>query len=686
MNIGHPTPPTRPTSLSRLRLPLFAPLPRANAVRSSARFFTPCLCALSVFAHVSGALAVSTVYTVSNNNDTGTGSLRQAILDADANGGGSINFTISNQTVALGSALPAITQAVTINGNTGDVIDGAGAFGAFTVNTGSQSTAVGINNLTVQNVSVTGASSAGNGGGALGAGAGLFVTSGSVTLSGLQFGGTIQARGGAGDPGGNGGGGFDGGATNGTAGGNGGGAAGGIGGGGGIAGLSQDGGPGTAGNGGGLASGGGGGGGGGGSYVGNGGNGGRGGAGGFGAGGGGGGGGGTSGGNGFTGAAGAGASGGGFGGNGATGSNSGIGGRGGGGAALGGAVFVGPGASLSVIDSGVAAGTLTPGVGGSSGQGAGSSFFLAGPTTFSVTAGSQTIAGSIADASPALAAGGDAATSAAGYQTASLTKIGNGTLVLSSGTNTYAGATLVSAGTLTLATGSSISSSSGVSVATGANFNVTALGTPGFGVSTGKTLTANGTVTGNLDVNGTLNGAGTVSGTAMVENGGTLSPGNGPGQLRVGLLTLASGASAQIEVGGKVAGTGYDQVLSAGAFTLGGTLSVTLVNGYAPASGDRLVLFDNTGTALNTGTFSNAADGSVLTVGGYRFLVNYNGVGDADLVPNDFTLTAVPEPGTGLLLVCAGGLAFVLIGQRRASCGPLKPTGRAQESACDYGS
>lgn len=80
-------------------------------------------------------------YTVTNTNDSGAGSLRQAITDANANvGADTIAFAIGSgaQTIALSSALPTITEQVTIDGwtQTGFAgtplirIDGNGAAGA----------------------------------------------------------------------------------------------------------------------------------------------------------------------------------------------------------------------------------------------------------------------------------------------------------------------------------------------------------------------------------------------------------------------------------------------------------------------------------------------------------------------------------------------------------------------------
>jgi hypothetical protein len=62
----------------------------------------------------------ATTYTVTNVNDSGAGSLRQAITDANANAGAdTIAFNIAGSgvhTIVPATALPAITDAVTING------------------------------------------------------------------------------------------------------------------------------------------------------------------------------------------------------------------------------------------------------------------------------------------------------------------------------------------------------------------------------------------------------------------------------------------------------------------------------------------------------------------------------------------------------------------------------------------
>jgi hypothetical protein len=51
---------------------------------------------------------------VSNNSDAGAGSLRQAVLDAQAHGGGTITFSSVQGTVALLSSLPAVTNTIIV--------------------------------------------------------------------------------------------------------------------------------------------------------------------------------------------------------------------------------------------------------------------------------------------------------------------------------------------------------------------------------------------------------------------------------------------------------------------------------------------------------------------------------------------------------------------------------------------
>ena len=63
--------------------------------------------------------AAPATFTVTNTNDSGAGSLRQAIIDANSNSNPAdidvINFSVAG-TIGLVTELPVISQPVTING------------------------------------------------------------------------------------------------------------------------------------------------------------------------------------------------------------------------------------------------------------------------------------------------------------------------------------------------------------------------------------------------------------------------------------------------------------------------------------------------------------------------------------------------------------------------------------------
>src|SRR6478672_2389911 len=80
------------------------------------------LCALALVALISINTAGADTYPVTNTNDSGAGSLRQAIIDANGHRGpDSISFNIPGsgvRTIAAASELPVITSPVTIDGYT----------------------------------------------------------------------------------------------------------------------------------------------------------------------------------------------------------------------------------------------------------------------------------------------------------------------------------------------------------------------------------------------------------------------------------------------------------------------------------------------------------------------------------------------------------------------------------------
>jgi hypothetical protein len=167
--------------------------------------------------------------------------------------------------------------------------------------------------------------------------------------------------------------------------------------------------------------------------------------------------------------------------------------------------------------------------------------------------------------------------------------------------------------------------------------------------STGRLALLAGTVTSPLvDVaGGLLSGDGTIDGS--LTNAGTLAPGAGVGALLItGDLTQDPAGTLSIELGGTSAGATYDVLTVLGTSFLGGALEVLLEPGFVPALGDR---FD----VLVGNDLVGAFDAFVgLDLGGGLRL-------DPRRTPTGFSLVAVPEPGTGMLV----GLGLVWLAGRR---------------------
>jgi autotransporter-associated beta strand protein len=206
-----------------------------------------------------------------------------------------------------------------------------------------------------------------------------------------------------------------------------------------------------------------------------------------------------------------------------------------------------------------------------------------------------------------------------------IVKEGLGTMEIT-GTNTYAGPTVINAGTF-LVTGSASASA--------------------FTVNTG----------------GTLGGAGTV-GSVDVNTGGSVAPGASIGTLSAGALTLNGNAAFQLEI--NTSNLTTDLLNSSGA------LSLDLANTALLAITD---LGGNVAVPLNTKftfiTYNGTWNGGLFTVGGTPilddvdnfqlganvFAIDYNDGG------NSVSLIAVPEPGIAVSVL--GGLGLLVGLQRR---------------------
>jgi autotransporter-associated beta strand protein len=201
----------------------------------------------------------------------------------------------------------------------------------------------------------------------------------------------------------------------------------------------------------------------------------------------------------------------------------------------------------------------------------------------------------------------------------SLTKNGTGTLQLT-GANTYTGSTLVSAGTV------KINNSTG-----------SAFGTGAVTVASGATLT----------------GAGSFSGA--FQNNGSYLPGNSPALVALSSFAQSSSGTLVLELGGLTRGTQYDALNITGAASFGGTLSLTLIDGFTPASGNTFNLFDWGSVSGSFATLDLPSLSSGLTW-------------DTSALYTDGTLSvsAIPEPSTYAALGGLGALG-VAVWRRRKS-------------------
>ncbi len=179
------------------------------------------------------------------------------------------------------------------------------------------------------------------------------------------------------------------------------------------------------------------------------------------------------------------------------------------------------------------------------------------------------------------------------------------TLLVSGGTFTATG-TLANAGTFTKSSAGTTTIAAAFSNAGTVNANAGVLDfTGGYVQSAGQVMLGGGALAGNLTLNGgTLGGAGTLTGN-LVNTSGIVAPGNSPGLLTVaGDYTQGAGGQLNIELGGTVAGTGYDRLAVTGTATLDGALNVSYIGPYVASPGD---IFDVATYATRIGDFATRA-------------------------------------------------------------------------------
>ena len=209
------------------------------------------------------------------------------------------------------------------------------------------------------------------------------------------------------------------------------------------------------------------------------------------------------------------------------------------------------------------------------------------------------------------------------------------------GNNTYTGATTISTGTLALGSSGSISSTSGVAVASGATFDVSATGGYTLGGSSVQTLSGYGTVNGPI----TIGATGTVHPSAGAIGTMTFTSG----------LTATSGATFSFNINSTAISS--DLLAITGTTNLGGASLVLNDIGANPSFTGSMTLL--TSTSL-TGQFLNQTEGSTITVGSNTYVISY--------LSNMVTLSisAVPEPSTTAALVGAMILGLAIYRRRRS--------------------
>lgn len=150
---------------------------------------------------------------------------------------------------------------------------------------------------------------------------------------------------------------------------------------------------------------------------------------------------------------------------------------------------------------------------------------------------------------------------------------------------------------------------------------------------------------------GLLQGAGTLEGSLTVYNNGVVAPGNSPGILTVTETTkLEEGSILDIEIGGQLVGTEYDQLITDVLESDGGIIRVTLLGLYVPEWGSTFQIV-NAGM-IDLGTiffdFTNASLDPGLSWSTDSFEINGS-------------ISVIPEPSVACLL----GLGSLLFLRRK---------------------
>lgn len=163
----------------------------------------------------------------------------------------------------------------------------------------------------------------------------------------------------------------------------------------------------------------------------------------------------------------------------------------------------------------------------------------------------------------------------------------------------------------------------------------------------GAKLIVNGVLTvPKLDLSGAeMGGIGTLNGDAVLS--GLFSPGSSPGKFTInGNIIQTNTSVLSMEIAGTAIDQ-YDRLLVSSNASLAGTLSVNLLNGFRPASGDTFPIIQ---AGLITGQFANASNGQrIATIDGYgTVVVNYTSTA---VVLSAFQANPNPPPTSAATLM-----------------------------------
>lgn len=126
----------------------------------------------------------------------------------------------------------------------------------------------------------------------------------------------------------------------------------------------------------------------------------------------------------------------------------------------------------------------------------------------------------------------------------------------------------------------------------------------GFSQSAGSTSLDGGTLASNSSIviaGGTLEGTGTINGNVV--NYAKVRPGHSPGSITInGNYTMSPASTLDMEIGGLMSGTQYDQLIVRGTATLSGTLNILQWSNFLPGDGNNFQLINYYSLAGNFNT------------------------------------------------------------------------------------